>query len=151
MVEFDPSLKWKIVDDKAFNSHNGPIRFARGDGCWYGAIELGPNHMNFGGVCHGGVYMALADVTMGVGAHQIGDRQRCATIDFNAHFLAAAKLGQTLVCRATVNRMVSGVVFMESELWAGGRQCMAASGIWKVLSQETKAAEARIEPPLKPG
>ncbi|MEM1162978.1 MAG: PaaI family thioesterase, partial [Pseudomonadota bacterium] len=82
----------------------------------------------------GGVYMALADVTMGIGAHDTVDKQSCATIDFEAHFLAAAKLDQWLVCRASLNRQASDVIFMQSELWAGGRQCMRASGIWKVLN-----------------
>ena len=99
-----------------------------------GALKLAPQHINIGGVCHGGVYMSLADVTMGAAAHSAADRQRCATIDFQAHFLAAAKLDQWLVAEAKLNRMVSGIVFMECELWAGGRHCMRANGIWKLLN-----------------
>ena len=134
-MDYDPNLDWREIRDNGFNSHNGPINFARvGDDCWHGAVELRAPHMNFGGVAHGGVYMALADVTMGVGAHDAADQHRCATIDFEAHFLAAAKQGQWLLCVARLNRIVSGVIFMEAELWAGGRQCMRASGIWKVLS-----------------
>lgn len=128
-------LDWRDVRDGGFNSHMGPIMFARaGEGRWLGRLEIQPKHINFGGVAHGGVYMALADVTMGIGAHDAADRQRSATIDFSAQFLAAAKAGQWLICDARLNRAVSGVVFMESDLWAGGRRCMRATGIWKVLS-----------------
>ena len=134
-MEFDPGLNWKHVQDNGFNSHIGPVRYARGEDCWYCAVELVQRHMNFGGVAHGGVLMALADVTMGIGAHSTAGRQRCATIDFEAHLLAAAKRGQMLLCQARLNRIVSGVIFMESQLWAGGRQCMRASGIWKILSR----------------
>ena len=133
MVDYDPSLEWKDVRDGGFNSHVGPLKFARGEHCWYCAIELDDRHINFGGVCHGGVCMALADVCMGIGAHSSAGRSPCATIDFEAHFLAAAKKGQWLVGRSRVNRVVSGVIFMECELWAGGRQVMRASGIWKQL------------------
>jgi len=131
---FDHSLDWTEVHDHGFNTHIGPIRFAEADDHWLGVIELQPHHMNLGGVCHGGVYMALADTTMGIAAHRVSDGHRAATIDFRTHFLAAAKLGQHLVCKARVNRAVSGVVFMESDLWAGDRKCAAASGIWKLLT-----------------
>ncbi len=134
-MEFDPKLDWRIVDDGGYNTHNGPVRFASpGGGRWLGALELQAKHMNFGGVCHGGVYMSLVDVTMGIAAHEAAEGERCATIDLNAHFLAAAKLGQTLVAEARLNRRVSGVTFMECELWAGGRKCFRANGIWKALN-----------------
>ena len=135
-MDFDPDLKWKCVDDKGFNTHIGPMLYARDDECWYGSIDLQDHHINHGGVCHGGVYMALADVTMGIAAYQLSDWQKCATIDFQTHFLAAAKKGQKLVCNARLNRAVGDLVFMESHIWAAGRQCAQSSGIWKVL--ETK-------------
>lgn len=135
-MDFDPSLNWRVIDDQGFNTHNGPIRFAEADGLWLGALDLAAKHMNLGGVCHGGVYMSFADTTMGVSAYLASGKQRAATIDFSAHFLAAAKEGQTLICAARLNRFVSGVVFMEAELWAGGRKCMRADGIWKLLSAQ---------------
>ena len=136
MIDYDPSLDWKDVRDGGFNSHIGPLKYARGDDGWYCAIQLDQRHINFGGVCHGGVCMALADVCMGVGAHSSVGRTPCATIDFEAHFLAAAKEGQWLVGRSRLNRAVSGVIFMDCELWAGGRQVMRASGIWKMLGEK---------------
>lgn len=125
---------WRIIDDSGFNSHIGPIRFARIDAKrWQGELDLAPHHINMGGVCHGGVYMALADVTMGAAAYEAAERHRCATIEFQSHFLAAAKLGQTLVCDARLNRLVSGIAFMECEITAGARTCLKATGIWKYL------------------
>lgn len=135
-MEFNADLDWRVIDDQGFNTHIGPIRFADAGDHWIGALDLQRHHMNLGGVSHGGVYMSFADTTMGVAAYQASGQQRAATIDFTAHFLAAAKEGQTLLCAARLNRFVSGVVFMEAELWAGGRQCMAAKGIWKLLSKQ---------------
>ena len=134
-MDFNPERNWREIDDKGFNTHIGPILFTRLDQTtWQGALKLAPQHINMGGVCHGGVYMSLADVTMGASAHSAAEQQRCATIDFQAHFLAAAKLDQWLVAEARLNRLVSGLVFMECELWAGGRHCMRANGIWKLLN-----------------
>ena len=138
VIDYDPDLNWREIKDGGFNSHFGPIMFARGDGCWFGAIKLEQKHMNFGGVCHGGVYMALADVSMGVGAHDAAEKAMSATIDLEGHYLAAAKLGNWLVSQTRLNRKVSGLMFMEAELWSDGRQCMRASGIWKTLSASTK-------------
>ena len=122
------------MQDSGFNSHVGPIRVARvGAEIWHGELDVAQHHINMGGVCHGGVYMALADVTMGAAAYEAADRHRCATIEFQSHFLAAAKLGQTLLCEARLNRRVSGIAFMECEISAGGRTCLKATGIWKYL------------------
>ncbi len=134
-MDLDPNLAWRIVSDSGFNSHLGPIRFARlNEEAWQGCLDLQPKHMNLGGVCHGGVYMSVADTTMGIAAYEASGGHRCATVDFRSHFLAAAKLGQTLRCTARVNRVVSGIAFMECELEAGGRLCMKANGIWKQLA-----------------
>lgn len=129
-----PGPDWRIIDDQGFNTHIGPIRFRRQDETtWQAQLDLVEKHMNMGGVCHGGVYMALTDVAMGAAAHAAADHRRCATIEFSGHFLAAAKLGQTLEVESRLNRLVSGVVFMECDVMAGGRLCFRASGIWKLL------------------
>ncbi|MEM6623428.1 MAG: PaaI family thioesterase [Pseudomonadota bacterium] len=145
-MDLDPALAWRTVSDDAFNSHIGPIRFARtGENRWQSRLELQPHHMNLGGVCHGGVYMTLSDTTMGIAAHEASQGKRSATIDYQSHFLAAAKLGQTLVCTARANRVVSGLAFMECELEAGGRLCMRASGIWKALtSPKPRAGDGQV-------
>ena len=134
-MNFDPDLDWKVVDDKGFNTHVGPMLYARDGDAWYGSIELADHHINVGGVCHGAVYMALADVTMGIAAYQLSDWRNCATIDFQSQFMAAAKKGQTLVCVANLNRAVGDLVFMQSNLWAGGRRCAHSNAIWKVLDK----------------
>jgi uncharacterized protein (TIGR00369 family) len=133
-------LQWRELRPTGFNANVGPMRFApAGEGLWYAALDLDARHMNVGGVCHGGVYMTLADVAMGAAAYEAGGRHPCATIDFEAHFLAAAKQGQTLLAAARLGRLVGGVAFMECELTAGGRRCLRASGIWKFLASRQPA------------
>ncbi|MFK7944169.1 MAG: PaaI family thioesterase [Paracoccaceae bacterium] len=128
---------WRQIGHVGFNAHFGPLDFARtGDSSWQASLELQDHHLNRGGVCHGGVYMSLADVAMGAAAYEAAGEKACATIDFKAHFLAAAKRGQTLLADARLNRLVSGIAFMECTITAGGRTCLTANGIWKYLKSE---------------
>jgi acyl-coenzyme A thioesterase PaaI-like protein len=56
-------------------------------------------------------------------------------IQLDSHFIAAAKEGQRLEGKAWIIRRTAELAFVEGELWAGGRQTMRASGIWKYLSK----------------
>lgn len=134
-MDFDPSLPWRDIRGEGFNAHIGPIRFAQVSPTrFHAALELGAIHMNSGGVCHGGVLMSLADLAMGAGSFAAGGDHPCATIAFDAQFLAAAKRGERLLAEACQLRRVRELSFMECALWSGGRQVMRASGIWKYLA-----------------
>ncbi len=138
-MEIDETLPWREITSRGFNGHIGPMRLARAsETTWQAALTLDARHINNGGVCHGGVYMSVADVAMGAAASETADGTPCATIDFNAHFMAAAKEGQTLLAFARLNRRVSGICFMDCEIWGGGRQCLRANGIWKELSDRAR-------------
>ncbi len=140
-MDFDPSLPWRDVRGEGFNAHIGPIRFAEiAPGRYAAALEVRAIHINVGGVCHGGALMSLADVAMGAGSYAAGGDRPCATITFDAEFLAAAKLGQTLLAEARQLRAVRDLSFMDCALHAGGRQVLRASGIWKYLSSERPGA-----------
>lgn len=133
--------EWRSLRPVGFNAHIGPVRFApAGDDFWCATLDLEARHMNVGGVCHGGVYMTLADMTMGAAAYQAGGRRPCATIEMQSHFIAAAKCGQVLTAEARLDRIAGGLAFIRCELQAGGRLCLRASGIWKYLSSKTAAA-----------
>ncbi|MGF1551627.1 MAG: PaaI family thioesterase [Paracoccaceae bacterium] len=132
------ALPWRTIRGEGFNAHLGPVEIARrggngGDDAWIGRLDLDPRHINVGGVCHGGVLMSLADITMGTATYEAGGGHPCATIEMDCHFLAAAKRGQRLLAVATQLRRVRGLSFMECRLEAGGRPVMRASGLWKYL------------------
>ncbi len=141
-MDFDPDLAWRDIRGEGFNAHIGPIRFARlSEMRFRAALRLDARHINVGGVCHGGVLMSLADVAMGAGSYAAGPDHPCATISFDAQFVAAAKRDQWLVAEARQLRRVRALSFMEAELWSGGRLVMRASGIWKYLESRTPASE----------
>ena len=133
----DATVPWRDIRASGFNAHVGPIRFARIDpSTWRSQLVIADKHLNVGGVCHGGVLLTLADVTMGAATFEATDSQPCATIQLDGHFVAAAKPGQTLDATARQVRAVSGLSFMECAIFAGARQVFRASGVWKSLNRQ---------------
>lgn len=131
------NLSWHNFADAGFNSEMGPVYIAHTeepDQKFYAKLELEGRHMNMSGVCHGGVLMSIADIAMGSGSWIAGGQHRCATIQMDSQFLAAAKKGQTIIAVAAVSRRTKDVSFMSCDLWGGGRQVLRANGIWKYLS-----------------
>jgi uncharacterized protein (TIGR00369 family) len=140
-MDYDPDLPWRRVRGEGFNAHLGVVEIARaGEAEGHAALPIEDHHINVGGVCHGGVLMALADIAMGTSTFEAGGGHPCATIEMNCHFLAAAKRGQRLMARTRQLRRVRELSFMECELWAGGRQVMRASGLWKYLASRAPGA-----------
>ena len=141
------SLDWRVLRPSGFNAHTGPMYFASaGENEWFVTLELDERHMNHGGFCHGGVLLTLADTSMGTAAFEAAGRRFCATISLQSQFIAAAKRGQTLISHARLDRMAGGLAFMQAELHAGGRLCMRASGIWKVLARERPLPDTKPAP-----
>ncbi|MEM7529148.1 MAG: PaaI family thioesterase [Pseudomonadota bacterium] len=133
-MEIDPTLPWRAVKGEGFNAHVGPFEIARaGENAWHARLTLEPRHINVGGVCHGGVLMTMADITMGTATFEAGGGHPCATVEMDCHFMAAAKRGQTMISIAHQLRRVKSLSFMECAIWSGGRQVMRASGLWKYL------------------
>lgn len=138
--DYDPSLPWRRLKGGGFNDHIGPVLLARADpDAWHATLIIDERHRNAGGVCHGGVTMTLADLTMGSATYEAGGSRACATIEMDSHFLAAAKESQRLLAVATQLRMVRDLSFMSCEIWAlsdekEARQILRASGIWKYLA-----------------
>lgn len=129
------SLDWRVLRPSGFNARSGPMYFASaGEGAWYLKVDLDERHMNHGGFCHGGALLTFADTAMGTAAYEAAGRRFCATISLQSQFIAVAKQGQTLIVHATLDRMAGGLAFMQAELHAGGRLCMRASGVWKLLA-----------------
>ncbi len=60
-------------------------------------LQVGPQHCNSLGVCHGGVIMTLADIAAASGATLASERRASApTVNLNVDFISAGKLGQWL-------------------------------------------------------
>ncbi|MEL6268159.1 MAG: PaaI family thioesterase, partial [Pseudomonadota bacterium] len=128
------AMAWRPVRAAGFNAHVGPVDFAPTPTASYGLLALDDRHINAGGVCHGGVLLTMADITMGKTTFDLGDQHPCSTIQMDCHFVAAAKIGQVLLCRAHQVRKAGGLSFMACEMAAGARIVARASGVWKYLA-----------------
>lgn len=148
LPQFDETLPWRDIRGGGFNAHIGPVRFARaGENLWQGMLIVDERHRNSGGVCHGGVTLTLADLTMGTATFEAGGGHPCATIEMDSHFLAAAREGERLLSIARQLRKARDLSFMECDIWAlapdgGGRQVLRASGLWKHLASRRPAPES---------
>lgn len=133
-MEFRDDLEWVDYNPKGFNKFVGPFNIARiAEDRFYMYLAIREEHLNQGGVVHGGVSMTLADNGMGVAAF-ISGAQPASTIEFSAKFIAAAKSGSPLYGEAVIERRTKDVCFLTSELWSAGRKTFVASGVWKYIN-----------------
>lgn len=133
-MEFRDNLEWIDYNPKGFNRFVGPFNIARlSDERFYMYLDIRDEHLNQGGVVHGGVSMTLADNGMGVAAFVSG-QQPASTIEFNGKFIAAAKSDSPLYGEAAIERRTKDVCFLTAELWSGGRKTFIASGVWKYIN-----------------
>lgn len=89
-------------------------------------------HLNAGGLVHGGMLTTLADHTLSVFiARTVG--AVCATISLNSDYLASARAGDWVQCTPTITRTTRSLIFARAQISASDRPVMSASGVWKRL------------------
>ena len=94
---------------------------------------VGDNHLNFGGVVHGGVMYLLLDVTAYCAAVTVMPAGFNATThDIHISVLRPTPAGATLTLRAVVRKRGRTLYFIDSEAWVGDR-LMASARVTKSL------------------
>lgn len=130
-----PALDYR---PRGFNLLVGPFHIAHVSDAEYRMhLQIRDEHLNQGGVVHGGVTMTLADNAMGVAAWHAGGERPASTIEFGAKFIAAAKADGPLYGAARVERRTGDLCFLTAELWSHGRKTATASGVWKYIEPKT--------------
>ncbi|MEL6113053.1 MAG: PaaI family thioesterase [Pseudomonadota bacterium] len=144
------ALDWRDALTESFSTLIGPMGFAydppseeepAGKERWYARLTVDTQHLNLGGVCHGGVLMTLADNAMGSAAYMAGGRKPCATIELTSQFIAGVHTGEILIAEAQITRRTPEIAFLTGTVWATARTngpdriAMTASGIWKYLTK----------------
>ena len=116
-----------------FASRNGPL-FAR----WHDAhLELGfwvgPQHVNPGNGCHGGMLTTLADIVLSSAAQYQSDipRQFLPTISLQVDFMTVAPLGSWVQGRADILKVTRNLVFSQGILLTDGGIVARASGVFR--------------------
>jgi len=90
-------------------------------------IDAGPDHLNAGGIVHGGVICTLVDVAVGVACHAMdrpGTPRAQATTELNVTFLRTAGPG-LLSCQARIRRRGRSLAVGEAEVSDGAGRLVA--------------------------
>ena len=93
-------------------------------------IEVGAKHLNHGGLVHGGLSLALLDVTSvytGYWAPRDQERARCVTLSLTTNFIGKAPTGGRLVCEAWRDGGGRSIFFARGEVRDAAGELVATS------------------------
>ena len=132
---------WECLEVGGFTGLVGPFWRHRDEN---GAPSIGliieERHCNLHlGTLHGGVVMTFADIALGSGVSHALGHSRCATASLQTQFVAVARVGQLLTCKAEVVRASKQLVFVRGLVIADERIIANADGIWKVMDEAPRA------------
>ena len=121
------------VSIRGFNKHVGPLYQWDGEGgSPRFAFKVAHEHLNSAGSVHGGMLMAMADVSMSRTSRFVSGAASCSTVALTCDFLAPGRLGDMIEARVRVTRRARTMVFLSAEISAGERLLLVAQGVWKV-------------------
>jgi uncharacterized protein (TIGR00369 family) len=99
-------------------------------------LPLRPDHLNLGGVVHGGVTTAILDSCMGGAVvSTLGKGEWCGTAQLDTKFLRWGE-GSVLTCSAHVVKRGRALAFVEGVVKdAKGKEVARASGVWFIWNE----------------
>ncbi len=131
------SSGWTIVDTTGFLQLVGPLwQRVVNDEHEY-ALVAQDKHHNRRGLVQGGLLMTFADRTCGMTARYVSGRPTLATVQLDTHFVDSGKIGEILTSRPRVVRTTRSLIFVTTAVTAGDRCIVMASGVFKILKNET--------------
>jgi acyl-coenzyme A thioesterase PaaI-like protein len=128
---------WTVVETSGFLHLIGPLWQRQIDGTHEYALVAQDKHHNRRGLVQGGVLMTFADRTCGMTARYVSGKPTLATVQFDTHFVEAGKIGETLVSKPHVVRTTRSLIFITTEVTVDKRCIAMASGVFKILKNET--------------
>ncbi|MGA8899159.1 MAG: PaaI family thioesterase [Bradyrhizobium sp.] len=136
----DEALKatgWTVMETSGFLNLIGPLWHRAVNGNHEYAISAQDKHHNRRGLVQGGVLMTLADRASGMIARLVSGRPTLATVQMDVHFIDSGKIGELLIATPRVVRATRSLIFTTTEVTAGGRVVATASGVFKVLKDNS--------------
>tara|TARA_X000000368_G_scaffold209413_1_gene165392 strand:+ start:428 stop:817 length:390 start_codon:yes stop_codon:yes gene_type:complete len=119
---------------KGFMQNFGNLSFKKiNDSNFEFSIKVLENHLNTGGIAHGGFIATIADTGMGNAAHIAAGNKRCVTINLDIKFISAGKLDDNLLGKVKILKKTKTLVFISSEIFSLEKIVANASGVWKIL------------------
>ena len=128
---------WTQVDTTGFLSLVGPLWQRMVGGEHEYALITQDKHHNRRGLVQGGLLMTFADRACGMTARYVSGRPTLATVQLDVHFVDSGKIGEILLAKPRVVRATRSLIFMTTEVTAGNRCIVMASGVFKILKNES--------------
>jgi len=128
---------WSIVETSGFLHLIGPLWQRVVDAEHEYALVAQDKHHNRRGLVQGGVLMTFADRSCGMTARFVSGRPTLATVQFDTHFVEAGKIGEILISRPRVVRSTRSLIFITTEVIVDKRCIAMASGVFKILKNDT--------------
>ena len=128
---------WKLVEATGFIQIVGPLWERLVDGEYEYALPTEDKHHNRRGLVQGGVLMTFADRTCGMTARFVSGKPTLATVQLDTHFVEAGKIGEVLVSKPHVVRSTRSLIFITTEVTVDKRCIAMASGVFKILKNDT--------------
>src|SRR5205809_480837 len=128
---------WTIVETSGFLHLIGPLWQRVVDAEHEYALVAQDKHHNRRGLVQGGVLMTFADRSCGMTARFVSGRPTLATVQFDTHFVEAGEIGEILISRPRVVRSTRSLIFITTEVTVDKRCIAMASGVFKILRNET--------------
>ena len=130
------SSGWTIVETSGFLSLVGPLWQRVANEAHEYALVAQDKHHNRRGMVQGGLLMTFADRSCGMTARYVSGRPTLATVQLDTHFVDSAKIGEILVSKPRVVRATRSLIFTTTEVTAGNRCIVMASGVFKILKND---------------
>ncbi|MBR1237315.1 PaaI family thioesterase [Bradyrhizobium sp. AUGA SZCCT0177] len=128
---------WKIVETTGFMHLIGPLWERLVDGELEFALITEDKHHNRRGLVQGGVLMTFADRTCGITARHVSGKPTLATVQLDTHFVESGKIGEVLISKPHVVRATRSLIFITTEVTVDKRCIAMASGVFKILKNDT--------------
>jgi acyl-coenzyme A thioesterase PaaI-like protein len=128
---------WSIVETTGFLSLIGPLWQRVENGDYEYAIVAQDKHHNRRGLVQGGLLMTFADRSCGMTARYASGKTTLATVQMNTLFIDSARIGEILISKPRVIRATRSLIFTTTEVTAGNRCVASASGVFKILRNDS--------------
>ena len=134
---------------KTFDKNIGFKSVARKKGYSKIKLKIGKQHLNHGGIVHGGVLATLCDSTLANAVtSEMKKDQWCVTIQLTIEYMEPAFLGETLYGYGKLVRKGKTIAFVEGGIETKGKKKVAkASGIWFIKTGPSK--KVHVSKPVK--
>lgn len=134
-----PAEGWQLFQAPAaaFLLHVGPSWHRLREGGHEYCFRVETRHGNHSGFLHGGMTAAFADHALGYTALQTLGGQPTATVQLTMTYLAPARPGEMVFCRAEIVRQTRSLIFLRADILVEDRVIATANGVWKRIERSS--------------